>query len=94
MPSIHSRASLAAPGVYLSRRILRRSLSSDVTDAIVCDGAVVRAPYTDAYLDGLDGREQIGNGRAIWSRGNILLVPEMLRNGLGRQAGRQADRSR
>lgn len=33
--SIHDRISSAAAGVYLSRRILRRSLSRDVTEAMV-----------------------------------------------------------
>lgn len=35
MPSIQPRTSFAACGVYLSNRILRRSLSSDDTDAMV-----------------------------------------------------------
>ena len=34
MSSIHARASLAAAGVNFSRRIRRKSLSSDVTDAM------------------------------------------------------------
>src|SRR5262249_12366016 len=33
-PSIHCLTSLAAPGGYLSRRSLRRSLSSDVTEGM------------------------------------------------------------
>lgn len=40
-PSIHDLASLAAAGVYLSRRILRKSLSKDVTDAIITEGVFV-----------------------------------------------------
>lgn len=32
--STHCRASFVAAGVYLSRRILRKSLSKDVTDAM------------------------------------------------------------
>jgi hypothetical protein len=35
MSSIHDRTSLAAAGVYLSRRILRRSLSREDTDAMM-----------------------------------------------------------
>lgn len=39
--SIHARASLAAAGVYFSRRNLRRSLSRDVTDAMAERSLVV-----------------------------------------------------
>ena len=44
--SIHVRTSLAAAGVYLSRRNWRKSLSRDVTDAIftaLCDSTDVRS---------------------------------------------------